>query len=491
MQQKRILIALLAVASLVIASLSYLNLKDKSTWTLEKFNSQQLNWQDCYQGFECTTFQVPIDYAKLSGQRFTLKVLRHRALDQKNKLGAILVNPGGPGGSATDYAYNAESIVSPQINMKFDIVGFDPRGINDSQPIRCLTNTEEDAFLTADASNGDAKKLAKLIKLSQNFAAKCAKAAGVRLGHYSTLEAARDMEVLRNLLHEKKLNFLGKSYGTYLGTLYAALFPGSVGRMVLDGAVAPNISLRDQELAQTVGFNSALNNFLDSQDKFKLKEIMKLLAESTTKPLQNKSGRKAMQSLIITAIAQTLYNSDSGWKELRKLLDQAITSGNPDGIFKSADRYNNRDSSGNYYSNQNDISVMITCLDWPEVRSVKKLIADESIFRKASPVFGPYLSLASLSCKYWKAKPMSPVIKLNNINTDPILVIGVTADPATPFKWAQILTKSFTNAKLLTLKGEGHTGHNRGNKCVDTAVDTYFLTGKIGRTSLICAQSGN
>ena len=487
MRPKQGLIAIFVII-LIGAGLSlFLKGITKTNWDMKAFNSQELNWQDCYDSFECATFFVPVDYENLNGQTFALKVLRHQALDQKNRLGAILVNPGGPGGSATDYAYNAESIVSAELNNKFDIVGFDPRGINNSQPIRCLTNTEEDQFLNADASNGDSKKLAKLVKLSQNFTAKCAKAAGPKLGHYSTLEGAKDMEILRNLLHEKKLNFLGKSYGTYLGTLYAALYPESVGRMVLDGAVAPNVSLRDQEIAQANGFDKALNNYLASQNKFKLDDITKLIARSESKSLRSKTGREAKQSLIVTAIAQSLYNSQSGWKELTNLLDDAITKDNPDGIFESADRYNNRDLSGNYYNNQNDISIMITCLDWQETRTVEEMVAGESIFKEASPVFGPYLSFASLSCKFWKAKPMVPKIELTNIKTDLILVIGVTEDPATPFNWAQILTKSFTNAKLLTLKGEGHTGHNRGNECVDTVVDSYFLTGKIGTTSLICA----
>jgi len=486
MSRKNIFLSILLVAVLVVSSFSYLKITSDKIWTLDKFNSQKLDWQDCYGGFECSSFKVPVDYEKISKNTFTLKVLRHNASDRRNRLGAIFVNPGGPGGSATDYAYNAESIVSPEISSKFDIIGFDPRGINSSEPIRCLTNSEEDEFLSADASSGEPKKVRELIAISKAFAAKCKEAAGAKLGHYSTLEAAKDMEVLRNLLKEESLNYLGKSYGTYLGTLYAALYPQSVGRMVLDGAVAPNISLREQELAQAIGFDKALDNYLSSQNKFKMKDVTKLLERSSSKPLKSESGRLATESLVITAIAQSLYDSKSGWPALTNALELALEKRDPRAILELADRYNNRDSSGNYYSNQNDISIMITCLDWQENRTVDQMLAEQAIFKNKSSVFGPYLSFAALPCKYWKAKPKLPKLDLSKINTKPILVIGVTQDPATPYKWAQTLSKSFLNADLLTLKGEGHIGHNRGNKCVDSAVDSYFLTGEAPAKSLIC-----
>jgi pimeloyl-ACP methyl ester carboxylesterase len=257
--------------------------------------------------------------------------------------------------------------------------------------------------------------------------------------------------------------------------------------MVLDGAVAPNISLKEQELAQAIGFDKALDNYLKSQNKFKMKDITQLLDSSASNPMKSELGRLTTESLIITAIAQSLYNSETGWDELTKALELALEKREPTGILVLADRYNNRDPSGSYYSNQSNISIMITCLDWQENRTVDQMVAEQEIFRSKSSVFGPYLSFAGLPCKYWKAKPKLLKFDLSNIKTKPILVIGVTEDPATPYKWAQILSKSFRNAELLTLKGEGHTGHNRGNKCVDSAVDAYFLTGKIPSKSLICA----
>lgn len=206
--------------------------------------------------------------------------------------------------------------------------------------------------------------------------------------------------------------------------------------------------------------------------------------------MKGADGRLANQSIVITAIAKTLYDSGEGWNNLEKMLNQAITKRNPKLIFKEADDYNNRDSDGNYYSNQTDVSIIINCLDWKEPRTIEEMNSDRAEFIKAAPIFGPFLNLAGLPCKYWKVKPHLPPLQLKNIDTAPILVIGVTNDPATPYKWAQDLTNVFTNARLLTLDGDGHTGHGQGNKCIDSVVDSYFLTGKIGQEPLICAKSG-
>ncbi len=489
--RRRLSISILLVGVLVVGSGILSNKSSKSHKSLKTFNNQTLNWKNCYDGFECSTFEVPVDYRNIDSRTFTLQVLRHSAQRQENRLGTIIVNPGGPGGSATDYAYNAQSIVSNELNQRYDIVGFDPRGIKGSEPIRCLSNSDEDAFLEAGAFGGGKEEIENLVSISKDFADKCADAAGDRLGHYSTLETAKDLEILRNLLREEKLNFLGKSYGTYLGTVYAALYPNSVGKMVLDGAVAPNLSLRDQELAQAVGFNTALNNYLASEKKFSIEDIKKLLARASIKPLQTENHRATTQSLIITALAASLYNSKTGWKDLTRALNYAINFEDPTGLLKLADGYNSRDLSGNFYNNQNDISIMITCLDWPEKRTLQEMANDQIEFAQKSPIFGPYLGYAGLVCKYWKADALLPTVELANIRTSPILVIGVTQDPATPYDWALTLAKSFKNARLITLEGEGHTGHNRGNKCVDRAVDSYFLTGKLPPLGLICAQSGN
>ena len=208
--------------------------KTEPLTSLAKYQSQKLKWSDCYQNYQCSNLLVPIDYADLKLGSFSLSLLRYQALDPDRRIGSLVVNPGGPGSSGVDYAYNAEYLVSPEILERFDIVGFDPRGVGESAPIKCLSNSETDASLAADPKPDDAAELALFVSEVRNFYAKCAKKSEY-LAHYSTLDSARDMEILRYALGDQKLNFLGKSYGTYLGTLYAELFPSHVGRFVLDG----------------------------------------------------------------------------------------------------------------------------------------------------------------------------------------------------------------------------------------------------------------
>jgi pimeloyl-ACP methyl ester carboxylesterase len=455
------------------------------------FQNQKLNWVTCNGDYECTSFKVPVNYEHIDNQVFTLQVIRHRAIDKNNSLGSLFVNPGGPGGSALNYAYNADNIVSKDIYDKYDIIGFDQRGVNQSDPIRCLDDKAEDKFLSSDGKANSAQEVQVLDQEAISFAQKCAAAAGERLGHVSTLEGARDMDLLRHLIHEPKLNYLGKSYGTYLGTLYAFLFPDKVGRMVLDGAVDPNVSIRDQNLVQATGFDSALNDYLKSQNKFKLSDISKIIKDTGVEPLRKSKGRGLTQALLITAIAESLYNNETGWPNLTRALEDVKNSGSPDLLLKIADTYNGRNSDGTFKDNQNDIGIMINCADWVEERSISEIKADARNFTKSAPIFGPFLAYAGLTCSHWKTKPELRSTKISVNTKSKIVVIGITKDPATPYVWATGLVQALKNSTLLTYDGEGHTGHNRGNSCIDRQVDGYFLTGKLPPKGLICRASGN
>jgi len=221
--------------------------------SLSQYESQELKWRDCYENYQCSSLLVPIDYTDLSVGAFSLALLRYQALDQDRRIGSLVVNPGGPGSSGVDYAYNAEYIVSPEILERFDIVGFDPRGVGDSAAIKCLSDAETDTSFAADSKPDDETEFALFISDARDYFAKCAEKTK-HLTDYSTLNSARDLDILRSVLGDQKLNFLGKSYGTYLGTLYAELFPESVVRFVLDGAVDPNARNREAMLGQAVGF---------------------------------------------------------------------------------------------------------------------------------------------------------------------------------------------------------------------------------------------
>ena len=445
---------------------------------IDSYRSQEINWQPCSDGFQCGSFMVPIDYSKVGSAHFTLKIIKRSASDTKRRLGSLIVNPGGPGASSIEYAAAATSIVSKAIYDRYDIVGFDERGVGQSEPIRCLTDKEEDAILSGDGTVNSKAELAGIIASAKKFASACAKAAGSKLPHYSTLDSARDMDLLRAILREKKLNFLGKSYGTYLGTLYAALYPTRVGRMVLDGAMDPHESVRNQALSQAVGFELALNTYLKKNTEISKAQILKFLSALRKAPMRAERQRLLTESFAITGIASALYDNSIGWPDLTNALTQAITKRNPNPLLEMSDSYYQRANDGHYQSNQNDIAELVSCLDFTNPQTPDQMYTDRAAFAKAAPVFGPYLVFSSLICRYWQAPPQVLADFSGLKKTPPILIIGVTRDPATPYRWAQSLHTEIARSTLLTYEGDGHTGHNRGNSCIDTKVDAYLLTGK-------------
>ena len=504
-------------AILIAALVTPLSLNLNSSWTLAKFQSQTLDWKSCLDDtVQCASFKVPVYYNTITNKKstkevFTLQVLRHKATDPKHRIGSLIVNPGGPGASAMEYAFNYDSIVSEAINKRYDIVGFDPRGVNKSEPIRCLSNKDEDRLLASDGRVTNAKEETQYIANAKYFAEKCSEAAGTRLGHYSTLETAKDMEILRILIGDTKLHYLGKSYGTYLGTLYAALYPTHIGHMVLDGAMDPNQSVRDQNLSQAIGFDNALKDFLKSKvnapDKTNnstpsstatssntshSKQILTLAAikdfvtASHTKPLTSKKGRILTDELLITAIATALYDNETGWPQINSALRQAIDDKNPSELLSLADDYNQRDLNGNYITNMNDISAMTTCLDGRDSRTLAQVRADQSTFESQAPIFGPFLNYAGLNCSVWKVPAQTPPV-ITQIKTSPVIIIGVTNDPATPYSGALALHKILPSSTLLTFQGDGHTGHGRGNTCIDSNVDGYLLTNRINSRVTTCS----
>ena len=470
-------ILLLLTASLFAA------LPSHAANTLTTFQSQKLVWKSCGSDLQCTTFKVPMDYDAIDKNTFTLSVIRHLASDKKKRIGTLFVNPGGPGGSAYNFAQAATQIVSKKIVQRFDILGFDPRGVGRSQPTRCLTDKEEDSYISADTSVVSQNDLNVLLAAAKKFAAACAVKTGPKIGHYGTMETAKDMELLRGLLKEPKLNFLGKSYGTFLGTLYAALYPTKVGKFVLDGAIDPNATNAQQNLIQAVGFDSALLDYTKKNKAFSQTDIVNFIRDLRTKPLTLPNGRKLTPSLAIIGIASTLYENQSGWPDLTKALDAALNKQDPRPLLDLADAYNTRDANGRY-SNENDMAQVISCLDLADNRSIAQMTKDGILMKQKAPVFGPYLTYAGLTCKYWK-HPVAKRPPLNSISTAPVIIIGVSKDPATPYSWALKLHAIFKGSTLITFNGDGHTGHNRGSSCVDNRVDSYLLGAAAG-SNLTC-----
>ena len=450
--------------------------------SLSDFYEQVLDWKRCYGEFECTKFQVPIDYENLNLGTFDIAVLQRPA---ENAIGNLVINPGGPGGSGVDYAYSYEQVFTPAIIDSYNIVGFDPRGVGRSAPIKCLSDAETDASYAADSYPEDDAELAKLRNQSAKYAKSCIED-NKYLKYYGTANAARDMDILRALLGDDTLNYLGKSYGTFLATLYAQLFPEQVGRFILDGAVDPTLDSLNQALQQAAGFDQAFNAFADdckAESNCILKEnavtqMQEKLAELKENPIKV-GDRQLTESLAVYGIAMGLYDQEYGWPALRDAL-QELFAGKAEPLLKMADAYTGRDADGTYQNNEADALAVISCNDFPQSE------IDAGAVQAAAPLFGKYVAYGDLTCQYL---PHGKFVKVNQSITlnSSVLVIGTTNDPATPYRWAVKLSQVLTNSRLISLESDGHTGYNRGSQCVDQAVEKYLISGEIPAENLRCS----
>jgi pimeloyl-ACP methyl ester carboxylesterase len=293
---------------------------------------------------------------------------------------------------------------------------------------------------------------------------------------------------------------MGKSYGTYLGALYANLFPDKIGRVVLDGAVDPNISDVEMTKSQAMGFDLALQSFIEdclSRNNCPLQgdvdqatsQLLSIWQSAATAPLplERADGDKRVvtESLLVIGTASALYDSEEGWPDLRRAIREAV-DGYGDTYLKLADQYSGRQPDGNYNSNELDSGAIIDCLDFSDPRTVNEIRRDATEIAQAAPAFGPYLAYSGLLCKYFDSPPPVKVKRVKS--SAPIIIIGTTGDPATPYDWAIGLTKVLPNSRLLTFVGDGHTGHGRGNGCIDDAIDAFYLDGELPTQGLRCTQ---
>jgi pimeloyl-ACP methyl ester carboxylesterase len=300
------------------------------------------------------------------------------------------------------------------------------------------------------------------------------------------------MDILREALGDMQLNYMGKSYGTYLGTLYAHFFPDKVGRVVLDGAVDSTISNFEQSLTQAVGFDHAFISFakdcstkvncpLPTDEVAAIAEMQKLFGIAAKKPIQTKNSKRTLsETMMVLGTASAMYDNATGWPKLRKAIEQA-KKGYGDEFLKLADEYTGRQPDGSYPNNEFDSGAAIDCLDVDEPRTVAQIKRDADMFAEKAPLFGPYLAYGGLTCKYFGKLQEETIAPTKT--TNPIVVIGTTGDPATPYEWAQGLNKLLINSVLISLTGEGHTGQGQGNSCVDDQIDDFYLTGKVPATS--------
>ncbi|MCX4818339.1 alpha/beta hydrolase [Streptomyces sp. NBC_01142] len=456
---------------------------------LKPYYAQQLKWRSCgVSGFECATMKAPRDYAEPDGETIDLAVARKKATGPGKRLGSLLVNPGGPGGSAVDYLQSYAGIGYPApVRARYDMVAIDPRGVARSAPVECLTGKEMDAHTQIDQTPDDPAETARLASSLKGFAAGCKKRSGAILPHVSTVEAARDMDILRAVLGDKKLTYVGASYGTFLGATYAELFPDRTGRLVLDGAMDPSLPSRELNRDQTAGFENAFQSFAadcvkqrdcplgtesPADASARLKAFFKAI---DARPVPTGESRELGESLATTGVIAAMYD-EGAWPQLREALASAM-AGNGSSLLALADTYYEREGDGSY-ANLMFANAAVNCLDLPPAFTGPQAVqAALPAFEKASPVFGRGFAWASLNCGYWPTPATGSPHRIEAKGAAPIVVVGTTRDPATPYKWAKGLAGQLDSGRLLTYEGDGHTAYGRGSDCIDTAVNTYLLEG--------------
>ncbi|MEV7772727.1 alpha/beta hydrolase [Kitasatospora sp. NPDC086791] len=482
---------------------------------LAPYYAQRPAWQPCDGGFECTTFRVPLDYDRPGDSDLTLAAARAAAepaatgagvgagagtnsgADPSSspaagarglRLGSLLLNPGGPGGSAIEYLESAARTYDSGVRARYDLVGLDPRGVGRSSPVTCLSGARMDAFTAVDLTPGDQRAIDDLVAADKEFADGCRKQAGAVLGHLSTVEAARDMDVLRALLGDERLNFVGKSYGTFLGATYAGLFPTRVGRLVLDGAMDPALDSVTGNRIQAGGFETAWAAFakdcakredcpLGRTEQQAGDQLTALFATVRTASLPTTdNGRRLTESQATTGVIEAMY-ADFLWPKLRSALADA-KAGDGTGLLKLSDAYYGREADGSY-PNLMFANTAVNCLDLPAPfrgpEEVQRAVPD---FEQASPHFGRDMAWMALTCAYWPVRATGAAHTIRAAGAAPIVVIGTTRDPATPYAWARSLAGQLESGRLLTFDGDGHTAYGRHSACVDGAVNRFLLTGE-------------
>ena len=458
----------------------------------EPASTSTLTWGPCDDpsasdpSLECATLPVPRDYAATDGDSIDLALIRVPAANSATRKGAILTNPGGPGGSGFDFAANAAGAIAQQMALSdFDIIGFDPRGVDRSGGIRCQTDADADKFSYLDDTPDTPAEQALLDASETAFANACKAKFGDTLAVYSTANTARDMDSIRVALGDEKISYIGISYGTYLGAVYATMFPDRVRAMVLDSAYAPGgDTVEEQYKTQLVGFENAFNDWIawctgnaecpfSADGKEPGAKWDALRTQLDGNPIVMTDGRFANQSVLNTATKSALY-SKGEWPVLAAALDKA-SRGDGSGLFRLADNYSGRHPDGTYDTIFQS-NPIISCASGIEDALPPDPEALAATLRNAAPRFGKDIVAADFSrgsrCSDLMAA--QPLDKISYSGDAPIVVIGGENDPATPIRWAQEMAQSMgPSARLVRYTGEGH-GQILVSKCV-TDVEAAVL----------------
>ncbi|WP_446213336.1 alpha/beta hydrolase [Micromonospora sp. IBSANI012] len=453
--------------------------------------------------YECAKIAVPRDWGTGGGatagpgggQTFEISLLRARSSKQRNRIGSLVINPGGPGGSGVDTAVylsfgQAFGGLPASITDRFDIVGFDPRGVARSSPVKCISDADLDTSFGFDPDPASQELFDDYVALNRKIGTGCGDKYGDQLPLYGTEQAARDMDAVRAAVGDEKLTYLGYSYGTLLGATYAQLYPQRVRALVLDGAVDPQQKLLAGSESQAKGFERAFGNFTrwcaanagrcpiapDARAA-----VTAAIEKAKVSPVRGAGGREATSGWVFYAVISSLY-TESGWEELGRAIDK-LEGGDPADVFRLADAYAGREEDG-HYSNLFDANLTINCADETEKPSRERIRQVQSQWRQKYPLFGPALAVGMLGCVEWPGQ-RDPYPTGKAVGAPPILVVGTTGDPATPYEQTPRLASMLGVGRVLTWEGEGHTAYPQ-TTCVTNAVDAYLLSLTVPREGLRC-----
>lgn len=462
---------------------------------LSSYYTQELTWTSCGPGFDCTDVTAPLNWESPADGDIQLAIVRHQATGKAQ--GSLLINPGGPGGSGFDFvADSLDYAVGPDLIQNFDVIGFDPRGVGRSTAVVCLDGkaTDEYNYGVVTQQRNTPEWEAELTDRNKAYADACEANSHGILPYITTVNSARDIDLIRGVLGDKILNYLGYSYGTFLGATYAKLYPERAQRLVLDGAIDPAVSGLEVGTTQAAGFESALRAYLedclDSQNcpfngtvDEALADFRALLASISRTPLKNSDGRVLTVDTMVTGTITAMYSQQS-WRYLTQGLTAAL-QGDASVMMALADQYNGRDGDASYADNSAEAFRAYNCMDYPVEDDPSAEDAAMKVIEKTAPTFAPYWQ-APDACEVWPYPPVGVRESITAPGSGPIVVVGTTNDPATPYAWSQSLAKQLDNGVLVTRVGEGHTGYNKGNSCVDAAVEAFLIDGTVPQDGLRC-----
>lgn len=468
---------------------------------LEEFYSQQLTWEGCAdyaksdydrqelgaEDLQCTHLTVPLDYAKPEGDTITIGVLRRPAKQSDQRIGSLVINPGGPGASGLAIAASLADL-NDTLADRFDFVGFDPRGVGSSEPsVECLTDQEMDEERADDAElDVSPAGVAKMETESKEFGQECAantEFGDAMLANIGTRDVAKDLDILRSALGDEKLTYLGYSYGTRIGSTYAETFPQNVRALVLDGALDPSKNPIEEVVAQGAGFQKAFNDFVawcvEQQDcalgadaNSALQQFQGLVRPLGQNPVEVGDGRRLSYEDATTGVVASLYSEDT-WEYLNTGLNE-LKQNNGATLMLLADAYLERGEDGKYSTTQ-DVFTAVRCVDDPRVTDPNVALEVSRQYKAAAPFLddgNPPVGVLD-SCAYWPVPNTSEPHVPNVPGLPKVLVISTTGDPATPYEAGVALAQGLGGA-LLTYEATQHTAFLKDNQCVDEAGAAYL-----------------